>query len=93
MKQRTKADWSQTAGTRGPARCRLCGCSDREPCLEGCSWVEGDLCSTCAVAIEALADYLRVAHRARPRKLIGEAYRLLRNMFDGCGGDRSCAES
>jgi len=27
--------------------CRVCGCTDFEPCLEGCSWAEADLCSAC----------------------------------------------
>jgi hypothetical protein len=28
--------------------CRCCGCDDLHACPEGCSWVEPDLCSTCA---------------------------------------------
>jgi len=31
-------------------RCRVCGCTDYDPCItdEGpCSWVEKDLCSAC----------------------------------------------
>jgi hypothetical protein len=31
----------------GPV-CRECGCSERDPCDDGCSWVEPDLCSACA---------------------------------------------
>lgn len=31
---------------RGP-RCRVCGCSEFDPCPEGCGWVEEDLCSSC----------------------------------------------
>lgn len=27
--------------------CRVCGCSDYDPCEGGCSWVEEDLCSVC----------------------------------------------
>lgn len=27
--------------------CRLCACTDLYGCLEGCSWVEADLCSAC----------------------------------------------
>ena len=34
------------------ARCRVCGCSDYDACLdpggEPCNWVEPDLCSECA---------------------------------------------
>jgi len=32
----------------GERVCRVCGCSDLEPCLGGCSWVQEDLCSACA---------------------------------------------
>jgi hypothetical protein len=28
--------------------CRVCGCTDINPCPGGCSWVEEDLCSACA---------------------------------------------
>ena len=27
--------------------CRVCGCSNEDPCEEGCTWVEEDLCSAC----------------------------------------------
>lgn len=30
--------------------CRVCGCSQFEPCEGGCEWVEADLCSACAEA-------------------------------------------
>ena len=29
-------------------RCRRCGCSLMNGCIEGCHWVEPDLCSGCA---------------------------------------------
>lgn len=29
-------------------KCRICGCDWNHPCECGCSWVEDDLCSTCA---------------------------------------------
>lgn len=32
----------------GARTCRVCGCWDGHECPGGCSWVEGDLCSTCA---------------------------------------------
>ncbi len=28
-------------------RCRVCGCTDYNGCICGCSWVAGDLCSEC----------------------------------------------
>ena len=27
--------------------CRVCGCSNEDPCEGGCQWVEEDLCSAC----------------------------------------------
>ena len=27
--------------------CRVCGCSEYDPCEEGCYWVDADLCSSC----------------------------------------------
>jgi len=27
--------------------CRVCGCTDSEPCMGTCSWVEPGLCSNC----------------------------------------------
>jgi len=27
--------------------CRICGCSDDDPCDDGCTWAEGNLCSAC----------------------------------------------
>lgn len=28
-------------------KCRVCGCSEFDPCPEGCFWVERDLCLAC----------------------------------------------
>jgi hypothetical protein len=33
---------------RGRRVCRICGCWELEACDGGCSWVEVDLCSSCA---------------------------------------------
>lgn len=27
--------------------CRTCGCTDASGCVEGCWWIEPDLCSSC----------------------------------------------
>jgi len=40
-------------GRLGGLRCRVCGCTDAKPCVDvvtgaACSWVEVDLCSSCA---------------------------------------------
>ena len=32
------------------AKCRICGCTAITPCPGGCSWVEPDLCSRCAIS-------------------------------------------
>jgi hypothetical protein len=31
-----------------PPACRVCGCTDDEACIDGCAWVEANLCSNCA---------------------------------------------
>ena len=41
--------------TRTGRRCRVCGCSERNACVNTvtgltCSWVQYDLCSACAPA-------------------------------------------
>ncbi len=28
--------------------CRVCGCTDEDPCPGGCFWIAPDLCSRCA---------------------------------------------
>jgi hypothetical protein len=33
-------------------RCRVCGCSNFSACAGGCWWVEDDLCSSCAPAVD-----------------------------------------
>lgn len=34
----------------GEPACRVCGCTDRFGCEEGCYWAEPDLCSVCSGA-------------------------------------------
>lgn len=31
-----------------PQLCRVCACSEHDACTNRCSWIERDLCSTCA---------------------------------------------
>lgn len=52
MRQDAEADELADGGTLEPRRCRICGCTDDEACEGGCSWVEEDLCSTCADALD-----------------------------------------
>ena len=37
-------------GPSGERKCRVCGCTENNACLGGCSWVENDLCSACTDA-------------------------------------------
>lgn len=61
----------------GLTRCRVCGCTEADACLHGCCWVEEDLCSVCAVAAEALADWYRDARKIRLAALRREVTRRL----------------
>jgi hypothetical protein len=52
--------------TDGPGRCRVCGCTDEQPCPDAgtgkpCHWVADDLCSACeAIQVrQARIDSLR----------------------------------
>lgn len=36
--------------------CRVCGCTDEKACPGGCSWVERDLCSACAMTAAELIE-------------------------------------
>jgi predicted Fe-S protein YdhL (DUF1289 family) len=56
----------------GWLRCRVCGCTDREPCVPPCSWVDGDLCSRCLAAVEAILEWREGAHRANWAALFRE---------------------
>lgn len=41
---------SLTTAVLGP-ECRVCGCTNDEACVGGCSWAEPDLCSVCAALV------------------------------------------
>lgn len=50
-------------------RCRLCGCSDVEPCINArsgmtCWWIAADLCSFCAVGDMDLLEFIQGAYVA-----------------------------
>lgn len=36
--------------------CRACGCSEYNPCPEGCGWAEPDLCTSCAATASDATD-------------------------------------
>lgn len=50
-----------------PGRCRWCGCTELEPCPEGCGWANRSqtLCTACV-----LLD--RAARTARGRRVLAE---------------------
>lgn len=57
-------------------KCRVCGCTETNACNPSCSWVEGDLCSSCALIIEAVVEWMDVACRANLTGLVREAREL-----------------
>lgn len=63
--------------TKWLTRCRVCGCTEVNACAGGCSWVEKDLCSTCAVAVEGLIQFHLNAQRANMAALNREVDRRL----------------
>ena len=44
----------------GFVRCRICGCTEREPCEPPCAWAKGeaDLCSNCAGLVLCIVGWL-----------------------------------
>ena len=62
----------------GLTRCRVCGCTEVDACPEGCGWEPGeeDLCTTCAEAALAIADWMFAARRANKAALWREATRM-----------------
>ncbi len=36
-----------TTADKLPRTCRICGCTDKRACPDGCHWVDKDLCSKC----------------------------------------------
>lgn len=42
-------------------QCRVCGCTDSNACLEGCEWIELDLCSNCFTAAQELRHWAETA--------------------------------
>lgn len=64
----------------GYVRCRVCSCTEREPCDPPCSWAEEDLCSLCASAVDALFHWESGAHRPSWAALRRDVARLLGGM-------------
>lgn len=60
------------ASPDGLVHCRGCDCSVNRPCLDGCYWVEPDLCSECAVLEPDKPVGMRgppFRQRVRPRRV------------------------
>jgi hypothetical protein len=47
----------------GYIRCRVCDCTDREPCCPPCGWAQVDLCTTCYETLTVLLVWTQSAHR------------------------------
>ena len=50
-------------------RCRICGCTYLRPCVSGCGWAEGDLCTVCAGFRELLQEYIEDCNRVTASSL------------------------
>jgi hypothetical protein len=55
-------------------KCRICGCTEREPCNPPCSWArgEGDLCSTCDEMTDSLVAWHLAAFKPTLTRLVRE---------------------
>lgn len=55
-------------------RCRVCGCTEVNACNPPCGWTgDGTICTSCAHAASAIADWMDGAVRANITGLIREA--------------------
>lgn len=84
-------------GNTGARRCRICGCTDKQPCVTGdplgftCAWSSHDegLCDFCVSAMAAMAQWLALqAENARgfeveaSRRLLAEAVKVAHAFID-----------
>ncbi len=62
----------------GLVRCRVCRCTEREPCFPPCAWVRGtpDLCDGCLEAVVAVIAWQQDAHRPSKAALFREVARM-----------------
>jgi hypothetical protein len=46
-------------------KCRVCGCSEFDPCPGGCAWAPGggDICTVCFAAAEAIREWMEETRR------------------------------
>ena len=59
--------------SNGFVRCRVCGCTEIDACPAGCGWADGDLCTVCFEAAEALREWRENSRRANLTALLREA--------------------
>ncbi len=61
-------------------RCRVCKCTEREPCNPPCSWASAGLCSSCYELSRLLREWIdNVALKPRVAALV----KLARELEDG----------
>jgi hypothetical protein len=53
--------------------CRVCGCTDEHACNPPCAWFDPTLCTTCALAAEALRGWSEAAVKPWFAGLVQEA--------------------
>lgn len=74
----------------GLLRCRVCRCTDREPCNPPCGWdpedARGDLCTACAGMLEHMLFWFDYAHRPTKAALLRELDLRIRAEFDAAQG-------
>jgi len=52
--------------------CRVCSCTERQPCEPPCGWDQVDLCTGCAATVDALVEWVTGAHRPNKAALFRE---------------------
>ncbi len=56
-------------------KCRVCGCTQENACNPPCGWQPGagNLCTSCAYAVNVVAEWLAIANRPMIAPLLREA--------------------
>jgi hypothetical protein len=47
----------------GNIRCRVCGCTQIDACPAGCGWADGNLCTICDAAAQAIVGWMYDSRR------------------------------
>ena len=58
-----------------PGICRVCRCTEDEPCNPPCAWFDESLCTSCALIVEAFMSWREGAHMANVAGLFRELQR------------------